>query len=680
MASSFYHNVHFCAPASSSLNSMFACRFGPKLLHSKCFYSYGLHSTSFEIKSLRSQPVDVPEVLGSIVSYESEVPEKKLGHQMSTKSKEALLRRIQKETQSRIETDREFTPVVRALTWALRRVQSPEAVGIILGDLEFPSSIFTTVMQKLGMEKKPQAAVALLRWLQRRDERPNVYTYNSLLGVLKANRCYDMAVTILEEMRENGVSCDIVTCNTVISMYDLQGRYDEALKVYDNIKASGMVPDLFTYRTMIQALARSGKYESVLDLYRDLLQQERSGIARERPELKREKVQRQELAVFVVLLCYRRIWGWLGSDASSIKELGPLFARMQAAEILLPEKMCKDLIRACGQREMDYYPVKWLYFNMRKQGFYLNASLCNHIIRVLGKGKRWWAALEVYEHMMSVGPPPDETTHRLLLSHFQILLNSASKRGIWKWALQLLNKMQEKRIEPDSFAWNAALIACGRAHEPASAIEVFQKMTAHGQKPGILSYGALLSALEKGDLMDKAEQVWEHMLKVDMKPNEYAYTTMITVRGKAGNYSGAVDLFEEMQRNGMEPAVVTYNAMITACARVSDGQSAIKWLQQMEASCVEPDIITYSQVIRALANSGQWQLATSYYIKMRDLGLQIPCSVYDEVLRVCEACDAPVNHELVGPRPREIKIHRQDRRKSRGLIDVNIDAVVFTAF
>lgn len=64
---------------------------------------------------------------------------------------------------------------------------------------------------------------------------------------------------------------------------------------------------------------------------------------------------------------------------------------------------------------------------------------------------------------------------------------------------------------------------------------------------------------------------------------------------------------------------------------------------------------------------------------MRDLGFQIPCSLYDEVLRVREACDAPVNHKL-GPRPLEIKIHRQDRRKSGGLIDVNIDAVVSSAF
>ncbi|KAG0578589.1 hypothetical protein KC19_4G035300 [Ceratodon purpureus] len=669
-----HHCVRFGAAGSTSVNSSLGCGVETRLQRREFYRCCVAVSPKLDGEAMGRV------VVANMGDEKGEMEKRGYGHQVSTKSKDALLRRIEQETRSRKETDREATPVVRALTWALRGVQSEHAVGVMLGDLEFPLSIFTSVIQKLGMEKKPQAAVALLRWLQRRDDRPNVYTYNALLGVLKANRCYELAITILEEMRKNGVASDIVTCNTVISMYDQQGRYDEALKVYEDLRTAGMVPDLFTFRTMIQVLARSGKCERVLELYRDLEQQERDGIGSGRPELKREKEQRQELAAFVVQLCYRRIWGWLSSDASTIKELGELLARMQEGDIKLNEKMSKDLIRACGQREIDYYPVKWLYFNMRAQGFYLNASLCNHIIRVLGKGKRWWAALEVYENMMSVGPPPDETTHRLLLSHFQILLNSASKRGIWKWALQLLDKMQEKGIEPDSFAWNAALIACARAHEPASAIEVFQKMTAHGQKPGVLSYGALLSALEKGNLNEKAEQVWEHMLKVGMKPNEYAYTTMITVRGKAGNYNKAVDLFQEMQRDGMAPSVVTYNAMITACARASDGLGAVKWLRQMEASCVEPDSITYSQVIGALASAGEWRLATSYYIRMRDLELQIPGFVYDAVLKVCEANDAPVNHEMMGPRPLDIKVYRGPDRRKAPVVDVNIDAVVSTAF
>lgn len=87
------------------------------------------------------------------------------------------------------------------------------------------------------------------------------------------------------------------------------------------------------------------------------------------------------------------------------------------------------------------------------------------------------------------------------------------------------------------------------------------------------------------------------------------------------------------------------------------------------------------KVIKALANGGQWQLATSYYVQMRDLGLQTPCTVYDEVVKVCEANDAPVNHQLLGPRPLDIKVYRQERKKAGGgVLDVNIDAVVSTAF
>lgn len=89
-------------------------------------------------------------------------------------------------------------------------------------------------------------------------------------------------------------------------------------------------------------------------------------------------------------------------------------------------------------------------------------------------------------------------------------------------------------------------------------------------------------------------------------------------------------------------------------------------------------------MIGALASAGEWQLATSYYMQMRDLELQIPCFVYDAVLKVCEANDAPVDHELIGPRPLDIKVYRgPDRRKPVGgvlpVIDVNLDAVVSTA-
>jgi hypothetical protein len=139
------------------------------------------------------------------------------------KNKQALQLRIAQEEERKRKGDRDLTPTVRALTWAFRGAQGTPAIAAVLEDLRFTISTFTSVIQKLGMEGNPQAAIALFRWLQEQQQEvdnsveqqqslvvpnvdqqqsflvPNVYTYNSLLGALKANGCYEFAVRILGE-------------------------------------------------------------------------------------------------------------------------------------------------------------------------------------------------------------------------------------------------------------------------------------------------------------------------------------------------------------------------------------------------------------------------------------------------------------------------------------------------
>ena len=59
------------------------------------------------------------------------------------------------------------------------------------------------------------------------------------------------------------------------------------------------------------------------------------------------------------------------------------------------------------------------------------------------------------------------------MSHFNVLLTAAKKRGIWRWGVRLLNKMEEKGLKPVSREWNAVLIACSKASETA-AVEIFK--------------------------------------------------------------------------------------------------------------------------------------------------------------------------------------------------------------
>ncbi|KAL8151032.1 hypothetical protein V2J09_020840 [Rumex salicifolius] len=134
------------------------------------------------------------------------------------------------------------------------------------------------------------------------------------------------------------------------------------------------------------------------------------------------------------------------------------------------------------------------------------------------------------------GTKPNNLSYKLIISHFNILLTAARKRGIRRWGVRLLNKMESEGLKPGSKEWNAILVACSKALETQAAVQIFKRMVEQGKKPTMISYGALLSALEKGKLYEEAIRVSEHMLKVGVKLNLYAYTIMASIYVGLGRF------------------------------------------------------------------------------------------------------------------------------------------------
>ncbi|KAL2620471.1 hypothetical protein R1flu_000676 [Riccia fluitans] len=605
----------------------------------------------------------IPELkFGTIICFQEEERKQQqlLGLTHGKKTQENLLDRVALEVQNKREGNRESTALVRALTWACRYVRKPQDVEALVAGLELPLPIFTRTIQKLGIEGKPMAALVVFEWLQTSGgKQPNVYTYNSLLGALKTNGRWENAERVYHEMQEAGVNPDIVTQNTLISMYEQQGAYTYALNIYKNLKSLGLRPSLYTVRNVIKILERKGDIETALDVFGDFKQlcrrvedgrgkkgNNNSNNQLAAIESRRYAEQKEQLEIMVRRMCFKKISELLARD-SNRDEVIRLWSKIKSKQVQLSRNFYEKLVRACGDGEEDHKFVKLLYLNMRKQEIPISVSLCNHVIKTLILGKMWWAALEVFEHMVQVGPPPNFYTHKLMLSQFRVLLNSARTRKIWKWALQLLDKMIQRGVEPDRFSWNAALIACSKAGEMDAAIIVFKRMIEWGQRPGVLSYGALLSALEKSNHFAGARMVWEHMKNMGVKPNVFAYTTMISACGRGGSYGVAMQLLEEMRADGIQPTLITYNALITACARAGDGERALDVIQQMNAAKLQPDATTYAQLIEAMANEGRWKLAAETYETMQKLNLQPPAYAYEAVLRVCKANNIPLPSTVV---------------------------------
>ncbi|KAF8118072.1 hypothetical protein N665_0006s0072 [Sinapis alba] len=547
---------------------------------------------------------------------------------------------------------------VRELAYSLRAAKTADDVDVVLkekGEL-LPLQVYCAMIRGFGKDKRLKPAMAVVEWLKRKKSEsggligPNLFIYNSLLGAVKESSGFGETKKILSDMEEEGIVPNIVTYNTLMAVYMEEGEFHKALTVLDLVKEKGFEPSPVTYSTALLVYRRMedgmGALEFFVELRERYSKREIGNDADHDWEFEFVKLEN-----FIGRICYQVMRRWLVRDENLTTKVLKLLNAMDNAGLKPGREEHERLIWACT-REEHHVVGKELYKRIRERfPLEISLSVCNHLIWLMGKAKKWWAALEIYEDLLDEGPEPNNLSYELVVSHFSILLSAASKRGIWRWGVKLLNKMEDKGLKPQSRHWNAVLVACSKASETAAAIQIFKAMVENGEKPTVISYGALLSALEKGKLYDEAFRVWNHMIKVGIEPNLHAYTIMASVLTGQNKFNLLDILLKEMTSKGVEPSVVTYNAVISACARNGLSGVAYEWFHRMRGENVEPNEITYEMLIETLANDAKPRLAYELHLKAQNEGLKLSSKPYDAVLRSAESYGATIDLNLLGPRP-----------------------------
>lgn len=548
---------------------------------------------------------------------------------------------------------------VRALGWSLRLAKTANDVEEVLKDMgEIPPQVYSSLIRGFGKDNRVDSAMALVEWLKKKKEEdsngftgPNLFIYNSFLGALKQAKKYEHVENVINDMAIEGVSPNVVTYNTLMGIYLEQGKEIEALNLFKEIETKGLSPSPASYSTALLTYRRLEDGFGALKFYIDIREKYRNGeIVQDVNEDWESEFAKLE--DFILRICYQVMRRWLVKSKNLSTNVLKLLSDMDKAGLQTGRAEHERLVWACT-REEHYVVAKELYNRIRERDSEISLSVCNHVIWVMGKAKKWWAALEIYEDLLDKGPQPNNMSYELVVSHFNTLLTAARRKGIWKWGVRLLNKMEERGLKPGSREWNSVLVACSKASETSAAVQIFKRMVEQGEKPNVISYGALLSALEKGKLYDEALQVWKHMLKVGIEPNLYAYTIMASVYAAQGEFNIVESIIQEMLTSGVGPTVVTFNAIITASVRNNYGNVAYEWFQRMKVEKVEPNEVSYEMLIEALANDGKPRLAYDLYLRAHIEGLSLSSKAYDAVVRSSEVYDASVDVSAMGPRPPE---------------------------
>ncbi|KAJ3709132.1 hypothetical protein LUZ61_012837 [Rhynchospora tenuis] len=556
---------------------------------------------------------------------------------------------------------------VRALALTLRNAKTAEDVAELLKDYpDLPPPVYTSLIGGLGRNNKLEAAFAIVEWLKK-NKALNVLIYNTLLGAVKLNKKYHKVGAVIEDMKSQGFELGIVTYNILMSIYIEQGRPTEIFNLISQIEDAGLSPSPATCSTILIAYREMGDAHGALQYFVKLREKYQMG------ELQRESPEEDWDGEFVkfelsmVRICVSVMRRWLVKEENNTTEVLRFLNSMDRAGVKIDEIFLKQLAWACT-REEHYIVVRELYKRLREsdQGEGLSVTVCNHIIWVMGKAKKWWAALEVYEEMLEKGPMPNDLSFELVVSNFTVLLTAAGRRGLWRWAIQLLYKMHERGLTAGTKQWNAVLFACSKAGETDAAINIFQQMVQKGEKPTVHSYVALLSALEKGALYDEAIRVWDHMKKLGVEPNLYTYTTLASIYAQKGNHDMVEAVLEEMVVARIEPTVVTFNAIITGYAKRQMGAAAFDWFHRMKGRKVKPNEVSYEMVIDALTRDSKPRLAYQMYVRAYNEGLVLNKKAYDAVVEAGRASGVIVDlddlgfHPVERGKPTQIKNNQSD--------------------
>ncbi|KAJ1399573.1 Tetratricopeptide-like helical domain superfamily [Sesbania bispinosa] len=527
---------------------------------------------------------------------------------------------------------------VRALFMSLETAKTVEDVEEILKDMgDLPLQVYSTIIRWFGKEKKMASALILFDWMKKRKVQtngsfgPNLFIYNGLLGVVKQSEQFAQMEAILNEMAQDGITYNVVTYNTLMAIYIEKGEGEKALNMLEEIHRNGLTPSPVTYSQALMAYRRMEDGYGALNFFVGFREKYRQGDIGKEGDGEDWEKEFRKLEKFTIRVCYQIMRCWLVSSDNLSDNVLKFLVDMDIAGIPLTRAELERLAWACT-REDHYNVVKELYIRIRERYDKISLSVCNHVIWLMGKAKKWWAALE------------------------------PRRKAFGNGGVRLLNKMEEKGLKPGSKEWNAVLVACSKASETTAAVQIFKRMVENGEKPTIISYGALLSALEKGKLYDEALRVWNHMVKVGVEPNAYAYTIMASVYTAQGDFNRVDAIIREMGILGIEVTVVTYNAIISGSARNGMSSAAYEWFHRMKVQNISPNEITYEMLIEALAKDGKPRMAYELYLRAKNEGLVLSSKAYDTVVESSKAYGATIDVGVLGPRPADKKKVVQSRK------------------
>ncbi|XP_042431152.1 pentatricopeptide repeat-containing protein At4g36680, mitochondrial-like [Zingiber officinale] len=137
--------------------------------------------------------------------------------------------------------------------------------------IEVTSVIYTTILDSLYKDSKPQEAETLWKEMGIKGVKPDLPAYNVRVMHKALVGKPDEVLDLIAEMEAAGLEPDIISYNYLIACYCKHRKTKDAKKVYHGLEEKGCVPNSVTFMNLLSALSKNRDFVGCMKVLADCI-------------------------------------------------------------------------------------------------------------------------------------------------------------------------------------------------------------------------------------------------------------------------------------------------------------------------------------------------------------------------------------------------------------------------
>lgn len=477
----------------------------------------------------------------------------------------------------------EFRPEKPTLKLLIRYLIKSKKWGLIISLSEdfklyniFPDAYTCSTLITTCITSRKLKVLNSLLQVFKTDGEIALLAFDSAMRGYNKLHMYSSTIMVYDTMKSAEIELDSSCYCQIMEAYNKIGDTEKVVSLFQEFEARKLDATPFTniYRLVCDSLGKCGRAFEALKIFRDM---RRKGV----PE---------DSFIYSSLICSF-------ASIGEVKLAEELFKEAEGKRMLRdPEVFLKLVLMYVEQNSMEKTLDIVVSLKNNTKMKVSDCILCA-IVNGFCKKRGYWAAIKVYEQLISQGCNPGQVT-------YASIINAYCRIGLYSKAEMVFSEMQEKGFDKCVVAYSSMVAMYGKTGRIRDAMRLVAKMKARGCQPNVWIYNSLIDMHGRARNLRQVEKLWKEMKRRKVAADKVSYTSVISAYNKAREYEKCVNFYNEYRMNGGLIDRVMGGIMVGVFSKLSRIEELLKLLGDMKSEGTRLDERLYHSALNALRDAG----------------------------------------------------------------------------